>query len=684
MSEREAVILGIIALAIAAIGAAYALLVLRSAPQRRDNLAFGALAMVDAAMTAWRGINVLAGETIIDSAVTVPCTVATIALAALTVEFIVPFPHRPAISWKWRAPMIAWAAAATVSAILEGHYRDQFLFTQLLFFSPMTLIVLVLGYRSWRLSTARDVRAVIAMLWFRWVFGFSAYVFAPMLGIFEAAVWAETTFATLVSFVVIGTAVLRSELFSIRSAAAEVVTMATIALITVLGGGVTVWVVLRFTEPSTIQSALLVGATLVPLALAGMGSALYPRVERGLLAGLDERRARRLNVQRDPLPTEAAAAIEEATRRIAAMSDHGKAATLGYPDSARPPARGESRTPLEALGLAGTSPPVGTVLPQRVRWLAANAVPASLAEELKSGLPLRRDERPDLPACLIVPALGAERALVGAFYISNGVIDRDTYLVARDVAARIALIVERAEAIAELEGAKRLAALGQFAAAIAHDIRTPLTSISLNVQILRRKLELSDDDREHLDIALEELGRLDRSVAEILDFAKPVRLATETIDVGQLIETAASTLEPVLSEKQISLRTEVPSQLGDLGSLTRGPQSLTVQGDPQRLRQVLVNLVGNAADASAPGTHVTLRAASADNGNVAIEVEDNGRGIGAADLLRIFEPFFTTRPDGTGLGLAICHKVVRAHGGDIRVRSTVGEGSTFTVVLPAA
>ncbi len=242
---------------------------------------------------------------------------------------------------------------------------------------------------------------------------------------------------------------------------------------------------------------------------------------------------------------------------------------------------------------------------------------------------------------------------------------------ARDLAARVALAVERADAVSALEDARRLAALGQFAAAIAHDIRTPLTSISLNVQILRRKLQLSDDDREHLDIALEELARLDKSVAEILDFAKPVKLTAENIDVGDLLEAAAKGLSPVLSERGVALRYEPSSPL-------------TVHGDPQRLRQVLVNLVGNAADASKPGAEVTLRATPANDGQVAIEVEDRGRGIGAEDLPRIFDPFFTTRPDGTGLGLAICHKVVRAHGGDIRVRSTVGEGSTFTVVLPAA
>src|SRR5690606_25388302 len=120
-------------------------------------------------------------------------------------------------------------------------------------------------------------------------------------GLFTEATWFEITVATLVSFVGIGTAVLRSELFSIRSSMAEAVTIATIALIVVLGGGAAVWAVQAYAEPGTLQQALLVGATLVPLGLAAIGYAVYPRVERRVLAGLDERRARRLGVQGDPI-----------------------------------------------------------------------------------------------------------------------------------------------------------------------------------------------------------------------------------------------------------------------------------------------------------------------------------------------------------------------------------------------
>jgi len=625
------VISGLLVLAIATIGAAYAGLVLRAARHRHDNLSFGILALCDATMTAWRGLNVIAGDSIVDAAVTVPCAIGTVVLATLTLEFITAFPNLRPMRWRWRALLILWGIVGIATVAIESQYGAFMRVSEVIFYGPATLSILALCVRAWRRAPDPSQRAVVGMLAFRWIVGFSAYFIAPAFGLFEIGVWGETTFATLVSFVVIGTAVLRSELFSIRSTATEVLTVAMLGLVVVVGGGASVWGVQRWTVPgTTLQQALLVGATLVPLALAAIAWLLYPRVERRVLAPLDERRARRLAVQGDPLPTDAPRAIAEATERISTIGDGA-----------------------------------------HVRWLPASALPARLAHSLRDGEPRKHGEEPEVPASFVVPALGGDGALVGVFGLDGGNIDRDTYLVARELAARVALVVERAEAVTELEGARRLAALGQFAAAIAHDIRTPLTSISLNVQILQRKLALDPDDAEHFDIALEELARLDKSVAEILDFAKPVRLTTEAIDVGELIETAAKGLTPVLDERGVSI------------DVSPGADALTVQGDPQRLRQVLVNLVGNAADASRPGARVTLRAA-AEAGSIAIEVVDQGRGIGPDDLPRIFEPFFTTRPDGTGLGLAICHKVIRAHGGDIRVRSTVGSGSTFTVVLPAA
>jgi signal transduction histidine kinase len=620
---------GLLLLAIAAIGAAYGGLVIRADPRRRDNLVFGALAMSDGAMILWRAINVLTGASITDLSVLLPCSLGTMVMALITMEFLYSFPRRPALTWRWRLLLVAWAVGATLALVFidVGSWHITRL-AELVFFGPATLVVFVLAVRALRHANERAARVVIWMLCFRWGFGLAAYSLGPALGIFEEALWVETTFATLVSFIIIGTTVLRTELFSLRSALAEATMASTMALAVVLGGGGAIFAVLRWTERGNLQVALLVGSTLVPLGLAALGRALYPRLEANVLAGIDDRRARRLSVQGEPLPAEPPDAIAEACRRISEVAE-------------------------------GAS----------VLWHPAAQLDLGLASALRTGEAQRADAQ---SARFMVPALGAARALIGAFAIEGGVIDRDTYVVARDLAAHVALVVERAQAVSELDDARRLAALGQFAAAIAHDIRTPLTSISLNVQILRRKLQLSDDDREHLDIALEELTRLDRSVAEILDFAKPLKLAAQSVDVGELLATTTRGMSGVLSEKGVALRCE-PN-----GALPH------VHGDLQRLRQVLANLVGNAADASAPGAEVTVRARPADATHVAIEVEDRGRGIAPDDLPRIFDPFFTTRPDGTGLGLAICHKVVRAHGGEIQVRSAPGHGSTFTVLLPAA
>jgi hypothetical protein len=385
---------GLIPLAIATIGASYAALVLRGW-RRRDNLMFGLLVLTDAAMTAWRGINVLTGGSMIARGVLVPCMLGTIVLAMLTLEFISAFPRRPAMSWRWRAAMLAWGGIAVVTVAATADHDPPHLVAELVFFMPAMLVVFALGARAFASTRQRDARIVIAMLWFRWGFGALAYFIGPLAGVFEQAVWAETTVATMISFVVIGTAVLRSELFSIRCSSAEVVTIATLALLVMLGGGVAVTAALTFVEPGRMQQLALFGAALVPLALAALGYALYPRVERRVLARLDERRARRLGIQDDPLPADAGTAITEAGRRIAAIGDGAT-----------------------------------------VRWVATPDLPPALAHQLAVGDPLRRDLMPELPASFIVPARGAERGRVGAVYHHRGLVDRDPNNVARSLGRR--------------------------------------------------------------------------------------------------------------------------------------------------------------------------------------------------------------------------------------------------------
>ena len=225
----------------------------------------------------------------------------------------------------------------------------------------------------------------------------------------------------------------------------------------------------------------------------------------------------------------------------------------------------------------------------------------------------------------------------------------------------------------ELEESRRLAALGSFAAAIAHDIRTPLTSIAMNVQILRARSNLSESDREYLDIASEEITRLNASVAEILDFARPLQLRRRPVAPKELLDDVARTLAPVLADRGIGLDVQLAGPEGS-------PPPLA---DERALRQLLINLIDNAANASTRGSTVTVQA-DLDPSRLILRVADHGRGIAPENLDRIFEPFFTTRADGTGLGLAIAQKIVRGHEGEITVRSEPDRGTTFEVTLPGA
>jgi hypothetical protein len=252
------VIPGVLLLAIAAIGAAYGGLVIRAAPKRRDNVVFGALALSDALMITWRAINVLTGESIVSESVTVPCSLGTMVMAFLTIEFLHAFPGRPPMRWHWRAILLVWtASAALYIALASSTAAERFRITEMTFYGPATALVFVLAWRARKETQERAARVVIGMLCFRWGFGFLAYALGPAYGFFEEALWAETTFATLLSFVIIGTAVLRKELFSIRSAAAEVTLASTMALAVVLGGGGSILGVLHWIEPGNLQTCTL-------------------------------------------------------------------------------------------------------------------------------------------------------------------------------------------------------------------------------------------------------------------------------------------------------------------------------------------------------------------------------------------------------------------------------------------
>ena len=228
---------------------------------------------------------------------------------------------------------------------------------------------------------------------------------------------------------------------------------------------------------------------------------------------------------------------------------------------------------------------------------------------------------------------------------------------------------------ANVERHQRLAAMGEMAASLAHQLRTPLATALLYSANLAQP-ELSDAARARFaSKATEQLKRLERLIQDVLLFARGESIGRDVIPAAALIAEAAQTLEPLCREKGVDF--SVCADVGDV----------MIVGSRKALGGALLNLLENALQAS-EGRHdgsakVCLNAV-ADERSVLIHVQDSGKGIAPEVQARIFEPFFTTRGQGTGLGLAIALGVARAHGGTIEVSSVAGQGSDFVLRLPAA
>ena len=217
--------------------------------------------------------------------------------------------------------------------------------------------------------------------------------------------------------------------------------------------------------------------------------------------------------------------------------------------------------------------------------------------------------------------------------------------------------------------AERLATVGHLAAGIAHEIRNPLASISGSIELLRQSQEASEDDRTLMTIVHREIQRLNSLIGDLLDYANPKPKQPVDFDLAVLVD------EVVQVARADSVFADV-----ELASDVAGP--IPILADPAKLRQVLWNLVRNAAEAAATaGKHVRVVARAIGDG-AQIIVEDDGPGIPKEKLARVFDPFFTTKPRGTGLGLATSHAVVAEHGGRIDVDSESGKGTKMVVSLP--
>jgi two-component system, NtrC family, sensor kinase len=229
----------------------------------------------------------------------------------------------------------------------------------------------------------------------------------------------------------------------------------------------------------------------------------------------------------------------------------------------------------------------------------------------------------------------------------------------------------------------RLATLGQLAAQLAHEIGTPLSSVSGHLQLALLQRDLPAPLRERLEVGSREIERISRIVRDYLDSTRPLEPERTPTDLPRLLEEAVELT-----------RGADPSGPPAI-AVAAAPDLHTVVTDPGLLRQVLVNLLANARDAIGGAPDRAVRAdgaapvnltARAEGDDMVITVSDTGPGIAPDDLRRIFEPFYTTkgRGKGTGLGLAICRQLTAALGGSIAVESEPGVGSTFTLRLPRA
>jgi two-component system, NtrC family, sensor histidine kinase PilS len=217
--------------------------------------------------------------------------------------------------------------------------------------------------------------------------------------------------------------------------------------------------------------------------------------------------------------------------------------------------------------------------------------------------------------------------------------------------------------------AERLATVGQLAAGVAHEIRNPLAAISGSIELLRQAPGASDDDRTLMAIVHREIQRLNELIGDLLDYANPRPSQPVDFDLGVLVR---ETLH-VARGDQAFANVEIDSAIDE---------PLPIRSDPAKLRQVLWNLLRNAADAATSGGKRVRVEAHGSDASARVVIADDGPGIAKEQVARIFDPFFTTKKKGTGLGLATCHTIVTELGGRIDCESDAGAGTKMVVTLP--
>ncbi|MCE5335973.1 MAG: MCP four helix bundle domain-containing protein [Desulfobacteraceae bacterium] len=221
---------------------------------------------------------------------------------------------------------------------------------------------------------------------------------------------------------------------------------------------------------------------------------------------------------------------------------------------------------------------------------------------------------------------------------------------------------------------ERLAQVGKLAAGVAHSIRNPLTSVKMRLFTMERTLSLADAEKEDFDVIAEEVRHIDTIVQNFLEFSRPPKLKIQKVSPSDVVDMAIQLLHHRIESYGVSV------------DLIRQRKLPDIDGDPEQLKEVFVNLIVNACEATGDGGKILIteeEGVAEPMGRVGvIRVSDNGPGVPEAIREKVFEPFFTTKEEGTGLGLAIAARIIKDHRGWINIKGRSGKGSTFIITLP--
>ncbi|MBN2211905.1 MAG: hypothetical protein JW709_10965 [Sedimentisphaerales bacterium] len=267
--------------------------------------------------------------------------------------------------------------------------------------------------------------------------------------------------------------------------------------------------------------------------------------------------------------------------------------------------------------------------------------------------------------------------LASVFSAYNDTTERMRYSYQRLQEDVVRLREELREKNEQLERKSRLAALGEMAAGMAHEIRNPLGGVQLYASLLERDLAEQDEPLQWVRKISKGVQALDRIVSDILAFTTEQMCVKEPVQVGAVLEEVLDLCRPRLADGTVCVH------------IDESAAGLTAAADAMMLQRILMNLLLNAIDAAGAneaGGHVWVRGKRYEEDGdirVRLDVADNGSGIEPGVLVKIFNPFFTTKDTGTGLGLAIVHRLVECHGGVITAANGADGGAVFTVILPA-